>query len=282
MNKIQTSLFEEPKEEKKEKDFDKDEELEEIVKPEYIEKDDSNIRHEVKKFIEGCNSNNDLYYYVIVEWEMNRKKNDKYLSITRTSLMSNKKEYSMQYGELSSYKDKDGRILTRKMDITHVFSDEMKEKIQSFKIPYHKEIEHYGIRNVLMKNWMMFITPRATNHIELYSKIRVDKYLIAFNFERENYATEDYIILVKELIKLENEHKSINDYEGKLWNIEEAVRFLFNLGGRYGSEKPKMPIEFSNCTPNELLELQKRYYNRKVELEKLIKGKESILFRKIF
>jgi len=223
MNKVQTSLFEEPKEEKKEKDFDKDEELEEIVKPEYIEKDDSNIRQEINKFIEGCNSNNDLYHYVIVEWEMNRKKNDKYLSITRTNLMSNKKEYSMEYGELCNYKDKDGRILTRKMDLTWIFNDEMKEKMQSLETPYHKEITHSGVRNVLMKNWKMFITARAKNHIELYSKIKVDKYLIAFNFEKDNYATEEHIILVKELVKLENEYKSINDYEGKLWNIEEAT-----------------------------------------------------------
>ena len=216
MNKVQTSLFEEPNEEKKEEVVVKDEELEERVKPEYIEKDDSKIRQEVNKFVEQCKSNNDLYHYVIVEWEMNRKKNDKYLLITRTNLMSNKKEYSMEYGELCNYKDKDGRILTRKMDITHVFSGEMKEKIQSLEIPYHKEIEHSGVRNILMKNWKMFITERAKNHIELYSKIKVDKYLMAFNFEKENYATEDYIILVKELNKLENEYKSINSYEGKL------------------------------------------------------------------
>lgn len=131
MNKIQTSLFEEPKEEKKEEDVVKDEELEEIVKPEYIEKDDSNVRREVNEFVEGCKSKNDLYHYVIIEWEMNKKKNDKYLLITRTNLMSNKKEYSMEYGELSSYKDKDGRILTRKMDITHVFRS-------SIVLPYFK------------------------------------------------------------------------------------------------------------------------------------------------
>ena len=106
----------------------------------------------------------------------------------------------------------------------------------------------------------------------------IDKFVNDFNSIEENYATEEMIMLAKEISRLENEiaklgnitfiSSSNTDY-GILYHIETIVRYKFKLGGRYGKlDMSKVPKELLNMSLDELWNLRERSIAKMKELDK--------------
>jgi hypothetical protein len=234
-------------------------------KPQNILKDPFDIRKEVDAFIQECNKNNDDYQYTIVQWEYNLTKKYGYLLVTRDYGSSSKhKESTMDYDRNNAEE--------------LVFKDELEDKKSDAKVPYHKELKHYRIRNTLLKNIRFFITPKAKQYVETYTKVRVENFLREFHSMQENYASEEYVEMMKELIALEKEKDSIDSYNGILWHIESAIRKKFDLGGRYSHMDLNVPLEYSAKSPNELYDMFVKYRQRLRELERAIKILENRIF----